>query len=295
LHPGGFSNFIRHINRRRSLQSVPNPSKAEIEADQLQTLLLSLARASADRYTAIESALRAICSFYEHQSHWFANGFPALLITSSKRVAYKEKLLQELRDALVELERVLGDPDQTELPARAFPQSTGSNDPDIAFTQEATASLPIQNVDSESSEDDESIQYLHTIYLESLKTFGEHALNVLRFVVKVEEQSVRLWFPGKQNLGTSPAKSAAFIGTTPHTMGEKSASTSITNTDYAKREADDLGDAEESGVSDRGPHRVIADLQTVFAGSDSVPDGEDDPSVIGNVVTACELSPSCGI
>ncbi|KAF9516678.1 hypothetical protein BS47DRAFT_1483825 [Hydnum rufescens UP504] len=280
---GGFSNFFRHMKNRRSAQSGHDPSKAENEftVDPLRELLLSLARTSSVRYSAIASALRTICSFYEHQTDWFATGFPALLISSSQGIAKKERILTELRDALAQLERAMSDDYQASLAPAASPQQlpiTESEGGKAAFAHGITTPSPVLNLDSDSSDDDESLQFLHAIYLESLKFLGEQVLDLLHFAIKVEQQSTRLWFPGKQNSGTIPTKSAVSLGSIPPKEEGDGASVHQDINVHSNTQKD-------SDPSRPVSHGVLAGLRILFAGSDPIPDGEDDPSVIGNGIT----------
>jgi hypothetical protein len=281
------------MKNRRSLQSGhESKTENEVTVDPLQELLLSLARTSSVRYSAITSALHTICSFYEHQTDWFATGFPALLISSSQGVAKKERILTELRDALAQLERVISDDYQASLAPAARLPTTESEGGNAAFAHGTTTPSLVQKLDSDSSDDDESLQFLHAIYLESLKCLGDHVLDLLRFAIKVEHQSIRLWFPGKQNSGTIPTKSAVSLGSVP--AKEEGDGTSV-------RQDINVHSNTQKDSDPSGPllHGVLAGLRILFAGSDPIPDGEDDPSVIGNGISTRECSscvvfqPSC--
>ncbi|KAF9513513.1 hypothetical protein BS47DRAFT_1362373 [Hydnum rufescens UP504] len=235
---GGFSNFLRHMKHRRSLPSVADPSKTEneITIDPLQELLLSLAR-----------------------------------VTEKKRV------LTELRDALAELEKTRSEDDQTILVITALAQrnpTTESEGTKGASTQGTTTPLPFQGLDSDSSDDD-VLQFLHAIYLESLDVLGDRVLDLLRFAIKVEEQSIRLWFPGKQNSGIMPTKSAMSLGSLP--PKEEGGVRPLNASGISAPQDIDLHTNAEKYSDPTGPR---------FHGTDPVPDGEDDPSIVGNTMTA---------
>lgn len=286
---GAYTNFLREIDGRRTSGSA--------SAEHLPELLTSLASVSSSRHTAIIKAFTPLCAFYDRQADWTTTGFVGLIKTSAKaRATTSAGYVTELKAALAELESVLSYPitspvlereeeeddeiekkaedgvkDRLELSTTNEPTATISASPSQALTAIAGA----------GTDPKEPFSYLHVVYLRSLETTILLLINLLRAAIKVEEQPVRVWLPGKQNQeSVAQLEKAAAAGPGSAGIDEKDGSGNIEGPSSDR--GDDNGDLTLVGQE---RNATLGGIQAVLGGSGSVPAGEDNPTVISGIST----------